>query len=60
MLTYLKRFVGSAIAVVEIVIAMIFEDGLRHYRVAFAERRGSVKDLPSGVGDDVRFAILCS
>ena len=45
----LERLVSRALLVVEIVIAVILKNGLRHDRISLAERRGSVQDLASGI-----------
>jgi hypothetical protein len=46
------------ILVVEVVVAVIFEDGLRHDRIAFAEWRRSDEDFASSVGNNVRLSVL--
>jgi len=53
-----ERLVRRALLVVKVVIAVVLEDGLRHDRVALAERGRSVEDFASGIGYNVRFAIL--
>jgi hypothetical protein len=50
--------VRRTLFVVKVVVAVIFEDGLRHYRVALAERRGGVEDFAGGVGDYIGRVIL--
>lgn len=57
--THLQLLVCCAITVVEIMVAVILEDRLRHNGVAFAQWRRSVEDLSCGVGDYVWLAILC-
>ena len=47
-----------ALLVIEVVIAMVFEDGLRHDCVALAERGRSVEDLASRIGHNVRLSVL--
>jgi len=55
----LERFVCRALLVVEVVIAAVLEDRLRHDGVALTERRGSVQDFASSVRYDVRLSVLC-
>ena len=45
----LKRLVSRTLLIVEIVVAVILEDRLRHDRIALAERRRSVQDFASGI-----------
>jgi hypothetical protein len=54
----LECLVRRTLFVVKVVVAVIFEDGLRHYRVALAERRGGVEDFAGGVGDYIGRVIL--
>jgi hypothetical protein len=49
-----------ALGVVKVVVAVILEDRLRHDRVAFAERRRCVEDLPGSIRHNVGFAVLRS
>lgn len=53
-----EGLVRRALLVVEVVIAVVLEDGLRHDCVALAERGGSVEDFASGVGHNVGFSVL--
>ena len=53
-----ESFVRRALFVVEVVIAVVLEDGLRHYRIALAERGRSVEDFASSVGHNVGFSVL--
>jgi hypothetical protein len=53
-----EGLVRRALFVIEVVIAVVFEDGLRHDGVALVERRRSVEDFASSVGHNVGFSVL--
>ena len=53
-----KSLMRRALLVVEVVIAVVLEDGLRHDRVTLAQRGRSIEDFAGGVGYDVGFPIL--
>ena len=53
-----ERFMRRALLVVEVVIAVVLEDGLRHNRVTLTERGRSIQDFASGVRYNVGFSIL--
>lgn len=55
-----EHLVRRALLVVKVVIAVILEDGLRHDRVALAERGRSVEDFASCVGHNIRLSVLCT